>query len=351
MTKITETDEAFLRRAKKLMALAHDGGATEAEAAAAAAKLQELLQDRNLTLAQVEGASLDGPETKREKRTADRRAMYEYQQNLMRTLADNNFCLHHLARVFVRDRGWGAVTRPLKDEAGQIVRDENGHAKIVTGHYEKRHLLVGRQLNVDVTIATYDYLLEALARANPYDHRSKDGKRFLDGGVSRLVERLVEKRRQREAEDEAKRSGRVPAGNGTHRELVLSDVYGSEADLNNDAYNGFPPGTTAANRRRAEELEMERKAVRERLVAEGVDPDVAWYRSYGYDDERAVQRVADDRRRSGRPGRGRARSWTRGDEAHYRKINSESYRAGRAAGGTIGLDDQVGAASRKRIGS
>jgi len=342
----TDQDAKFLLRAKKLMALAHDGGATEAEAQAAALKLQELLQERGLTLAQVESAE-ETTAAKREKKTLDRRAMYDYQQRLMSALADNNFCLHQVAsRVFVKDRGWGAATRPVRDANGQLVRDERGNVEYETGHYEKRHLLVGRSLNVEVTVQTYDYVLEALRRANPYEQRTRDGKRFLDGAVSRIVERLAAKRAEREAESKA-----APArANGTGRELILSDVYGTEAELNNDALNGFPPGTTAAENREYRERCRRQREEHDRLVADGVDSTIAWYRAYGYGEEEAVKMAgsfAKSSRRRG--GRGRSQSWTRGDEAHYRKVNSEAYKAGRRTGDRVGLDSQVGATSRRSL--
>jgi len=324
--------DAILLRVKKLLALAHDGGATEAEAALAAAKVQEILQDHGLTLAQVESVSTDG--APREKRETTHRAMYEYQRDLMAALAANNFCLHHIAKVFVPHARRDTVTKFIDGER-------------VTGYHEKRHLLVGRRLNVDVTTAIYEYLLVALRRANPYDHVTVDGKRFLAGAVARLTERLAERRREREA---ASAAAPTRAANGSGRELVLSDVYGTESDLNNDVLNGFPAGTTAAKRREQADRAARQEAEHDRLVAEGVDTTEAWYRAYGYEPERAALYAAKYNRRRARSGRGRTRNWTAGDERHHEKVNSAAYQAGKAAGDAIGLDDQVAATERRRIG-
>jgi hypothetical protein len=322
----------ILVRVKKLLALANDGGATEAEAALAAAKVQEILQDHGLTLAQVEATQTDPQISTREKRALDHRAMYEYQRDLMRALAENNFCLHHVARVFVPHERRSTTTRIIDG-----VR--------VTGYHEKRHVLVGRQLNVEVTQQTYEYLLGALRRANPYSHVTVDGKRFLSGAVQRLTERLAERRRERELA-----SAQAPTKtNGTGRELVLSDVYGTEADLNNDTLNGFPAGTTATRNREAEARRARQQAEHDRLVAEGTDSTEAWYRAYGYEPERAAMYAAKYNRRAARAGRGRTRNWTRGDEAHYAKVNSPAYQAGKQAGDAIGLDDQVGQTQRRRL--
>ena len=322
------TNETFLRRAKKLLALAHDGAATEAEAALAAEKLQELLQDHNLTLSQVEASSSDTPAAARTKHTTEAAGMYAWQRALMGALADNNFCLHHVKKVFIPHKTYGSVYKLIDGE----------HTR---GYVGKRHLLIGRSLNVEVTTETYGYIVGALKRLNPHHPLSREGNHFLEGAVSRLTERLYERRK------EAETASAAPKGNGTGKELILTDVYGSESDLNNDALNNFPAGTTAANRRKAEERMNARYAERDRLVAEGVDPDVAWYRAHGYGEEEAKAAIKRDNRRRG--GRGRTQNWTRGDEAHYRKINSPAYKAGRVAGAEVGLDDQVGATRRKAL--
>lgn len=317
---MADNNETFLRRARKLLALAHDGGATEAEASLAAEKLQALLQDHNLTLAQVGAA----PAGDRKAEKLDRGAFGPHHA-IMSVLAENNFCLYRTIKV-------------------KSVDPRAEH----TGWRTKKHMLIGRAFNIEATVLMYDYLVAAAERCAAdagYGKRSQDRNLYLAGIESRLRERLVERRRQREQES---RPAPAPQGNGTGRELILTDVYGSEADLNNDALNNFPPGTTAANRRKAEERQAARSAERDRLVAEGCDPDVAWYKVHGYSDENAKAAVKRSNRRRG--GRGRSQNWTRGDEAHYRRINSAAYKAGRVAGAGVGLDDQVGADARKRLG-
>lgn len=332
-----------LRTAQKLLALAQGKGTTEAEAALAAEHVQRLLQEHGLTMAQLEADSGDdGKTAKREKNDAHA-AMYTYQQNVMGALAEGNFCLHLIRKVFVPNVSWGAATG--RDPAT---------GEHVNGVMSKRHVLIGRELNVRVTIQTYEYLMAEIARLCPYDHRSTDGKRFLEGASVRIAERLNDRRREREAEsrrkaDEAKKKFQ---DEDTSRALVLTDVYGTEADLNNDALNDFPPGTTAAKRREAENRRLARVATRDRLVAEGMNHLEATYRSWGYDDA-TVERLmkATKRRGSGRRGRGRTQNWTRGNDRHAEKINSAAYQAGKAAGSRVGLDDQVGGSARRRIGS
>jgi hypothetical protein len=335
-----QSNEALYAKISKLLALANNTAATEAEAALASEHVQRLLQEHNLTLAQVE---VNAPsDNKREKTITERSAAYEWQSRLMAALAANGFCLHQVKQQFVPDRGWGAETKLLD-------------GTWVTGHREKRHLLVGCPLNIRVAVETYDYLIGAMRRAAEDDgfvwsKRTRELNWFLDGAVTRLVERLSERRRAAEA---ASAATQAPTGNGTHRELVLSDVYGSEADLNNDTLNNYPPGTTAARRRIRAEEEARRAAVQEELVAAGVDRTEALYRSYGYSEEKAKAFVAESNKpsRRGRGGRGRSQNWTQGDRDYARKINSRAYNSGKSAGSSIGLDGQVGGSSgTKRIG-
>jgi len=332
------TTTPILAKIKKLLALSEGNGTTEAEASLAAEHVQRMLQDHGLTLAQVEAAGGGSDETtKRDKILTDRAAIHPHHNLTMAALAENNFCLHMVQTTF----------RP--DDRGNKRR--NG----ILGWNTKRHLLVGRDMNVQATLMMYDYLIEAMDRCAAYAghiKRSKDRSFFLEGAASRIAERLSQRRREREEESTcAAANATTHAGNGTHTELVLSDVYGTEADLNNDTLNGFPAGTTAAERRKTEARRNAQTAEHDRLVAEGVDSNVAWYRAYGYSEERAVEAAKSFARSSrGRGGRGRTRNWTRGDDAHYAKINSPSYKAGRVAGANIGLDDQVGATKRKQIG-
>lgn len=333
------TQEAILSRINKLLAIQEARGATEAEAAIAAEHVQRLLQEHNLTLSQIEaaGGSSDG-DSGREKKVTTRKAMYEYQKSLMIALAENNFCLHRISEEFVKSY-WGKKFKVIDGE-------------LVKGHYEKRHTLVGRVVNVRVTEATYDYLIDALKyqakEAGFQLHKlTREMFWFYEGAVKRLRDRLAEQRRSREAETEVV----ATQGNGTHRELVLSDVYGNEFDLNNDTLNGYPLGTTATRRRESEAREAMRSAKEAELVEQGVERTKAFYLSHGYGEEDAARYANNwnNRRQSQRGGRGRSHSWTQDDENRRQKVNSDAYKAGLAAGDTIGLDPQMTRTSRKSL--
>lgn len=337
---ITADITSIYSRISKLLAIQEGRGATEAEAALAAERVQQLLQQHNLTLSEVEARGSEGQD-KREKKETGLKAMYRYQQTLLGDVAANFFCLHRVRKVWV----------PGDKRQKTVMRRNLATGKLEPHRLVHQVVLVGRSVNVTVCIQTYQYLLEAIyraAREGGYDHRTREGKWFMDGAASRVADRLRERRREAELESSAR--AQPAQGNGTHRELVLSDVYGSEADLNNDVLCGFPPGTTAAHRRQSEERWARQQAEQERLVAEGVDATEAWYRARGYSEERATKLAASQRRHAGRAGRGRTRNWTSGDAAYYAKVNSSAYRDGKDAGNKIGLDTQVGGSSQRRIG-
>jgi len=333
------TNDTIIQRIGKLLAVQEGRGATEAEAALAAEHVQRLLQDHNLTLAEVEAAGGSSDTGGRREKTAlnDRAVSGAWSRRLMESLAENNFCLHTTRKVFTPSNHPKASKYAVVDG-------------VRTRGYERSvHILVGRTLNIRVTQDTYDYLVGAVERAlldsghnDTYQHRLW----FRDGAAVRLSERLNQKRREAEKESRQKQA----QGNGTGRELVLADVYGTEADLNNDALCGFPPGTTAADRREGEERSARNQQRHDELVAQGVDSDEAWYRALGYGDEQAAALAAQWRRgHGGRRGRGRSQSWSQTDNAKYRKQNSGAYQSGLSAGASIGLDGQVGATKRRQI--
>jgi hypothetical protein len=313
---------------QKLLALADASrNSSEAEAQAAALKVQELLQDHGLSMAELEAAGVNSEDDGRRKEVTDRRAIYGWQQSLMMQLAENNFCLHHV-------------------RSAKLTRPGFGERLFET----KAHVLVGRNLNVNSTVAVYDYLIEAITRATREQgfHTTRgDANAFAEGAVSRLVVRLAEQRRAREAEQETARRAAPTGANA----LVLSEVYGSERDLNNDTLNGYPMGTTAARRREREEKEAARKVQEAELVANGVEQTEAFYLSHGYSAESAKANAANWNRQQNRRSRGRGwtSGWTKADEAQARKERSSAYRAGRSAGNTIGLDTQVSKKSNPKV--
>lgn len=324
-------NDSIFRRIEKLLAIQEANGSSEGEIANATAAVQRLLEQHNLTLSDVERRGGAGDQAQRTKDNSLIASPYQpWRAKLMKGVGRNNFCL-------VRS---------------QAFRD--GQKK------RQRLLVVGREINVRSAKLTYGYVAEAMIRAmmaqgyrlTDKTGYSREGNAFLEGATSRIVARLDEMRQERE--EQSKRDAQARQGNGSGTELVLSDVYGSEADLNNDALNGYPQGTTAARRREQAAREVTQQAEHDRLVAAGVNSTEAWYRAMGYSAEAAQRYTASyekANRRSQRGGgrAGRAQNFSRSDRAHHEMVASPAYKAGREAGATIGLDVQVGADTVKRL--
>lgn len=352
------TEQSIIARIQKLMDRTDTSrGVTEAEAATAAAMIQELLAKHNLSMAEIaaagqtaeQKAAMDAAGGAREKRSHDRAAMYLFQRNLMAALARNNFCLH-------------------------FIRDQSGVQSFGKTRKVKRHFLVGRQVNILATTMVYDYLIETMDRLLPYqgmDKRGKDALLWLEGCADRLTARLDEQRRASEAESRARAAeaqaaarhpAAAPSGPGTGL-VVLGDLYGTEDDLNNDLLYGYPAGTTANRRRErlaagpTESLYV--KKARELLAATpSLSTEIARLQKEGYDEEGAMWWLGYN---GGAETDAQRRKRERENQQYWKKQNkerakaearrsTEAYQAGHRTGGTIGLDQQVASETKRRIG-
>lgn len=331
---MTPANNNVLERISKLLAMQESRGATEAEAQLAAEHVQRLLQEHNLTMSEVEahGGKSDSPTAARTKTTLRvvKNKRMQWRVTLLEGLGRSHFCL---------------VREQVIYEAASSKR-------------RKRILLVGREINTRAVQMTFDYLEAACRRAlsesgypmTEGGNYTLEASYFLDGMAERVVERLEERRRERERESELN----ARAADGEGRALILSDVYGTEAELNNDHLNGFPPGTTATQNREWAARQAHIESERKRLEAEGLDPTVAYYLAHGYSQERAeaaatgyAQRSSQSRSR----GRRSRTGWARGEETDYRRQNSPAFRQGKEAGTKVGLDAWVETGSaRVRIG-
>jgi hypothetical protein len=189
----------------------------------------------------------------------------------------------------------------------------------------------------------YDYLISTMKRlceeGGYIQHASRN--LFYEGVTDRLVQRLRLQRRIRERDEQRKKEEARARGEQINA-LVLTDVYGSEADLNNDALNGFAPGTTARARTEKITKEIARKELEAQFIAQGIDKIVAFYLSYGQNMERALEsaaayhhKVQREQRRVNHTG------FTRHERRDHNRRSSSAYRAGARVGDEIGLDTQL----------
>lgn len=335
--------QPIIDRLRKLMAMAERG--TQHEAALAGERMQAIMQEYNLTQADIGGD--EGPEdpTKvaREKRDHGATALYVYQRGLMAAIAQNNFCLHFISA------NW------INTPTGKRARWDSEKQDYVKCARRKVHRLIGRSENVTAATLMYDYLIDTMRRLLPFagkDRHGSDARLWLTGCAEVLCERLAQQRTG------AERARGVVADN-TPGLVRLADLYGTEEDLNNDFRMGHEPGTTA-RRHREHEVEQARiKAKFHDLLHEGVGTNEAWYRANGWEytkdttptqtrretpSERERRERVDDnqyRREAYREARERTRE--------RNKRSNPSFRAGRSTGENIGLGGGLGSGSKGSI--
>ncbi len=310
-----DAPDSVLERIQKLLNLAQSPN--ENEASAAAAKAQELMDEWNLSTAEIERKS--GQDGKREEAKV-RGGFYKWQRQLWKAVAELHFCMY-----WTQDY-WG-------DWKGRI-------------HKQKRHRLVGRVVNTTATQHMANYLedvversvIDAIAGLQEWNNAlrySKWANSYRAGMADRLIERLEERRQQKLTE--ARKVDTT--GASTSRALTLLDVQTLEEEANNDFLYG--EGWSAKQREAtiayAERRRQEKEAYT-RWAAE--NPEEAA-------EKECLRREADDKWwktngwRYNRPRYSRS-----GDD----NVDRSAYRAGNEAGGRVSLDGQVGGQVLRRIG-
>lgn len=340
--------ENVLNRVRKLLAVANDGRGNENEAANAAAMAQSIIAEYGLEMAQLADKPSDDPSAKRTKASHNRAAMYSYQRKLMEAIAAAYFC-----RYFINEEHAESFGKMRK---------------------VKRHVLLGRAINVQAATMVYDYLVDTMDRLLPWQGMEKRGKNallWLDGCSDRLAERMKQKRIDMEAEskrkqqEEAMRSRHPGAAPGNA--LVLSDLYSNEDDLNEDFMQGLEPGTTAARRKEREArhaaYEAEMQAKQAALEAAGMDTKKAYYVArYGQDyydkyiavrETQAVAPVKPEtekqrQKREEREKRENDKFWAKYNRSNAKQY-TKAYQMGVQTGTNISLDDQIKADKREQL--
>lgn len=343
--------QPIIERIQKLMRLS--SSSNEHEASLAGERMQELMQQWNLTRSDVEGTetsvSDDPLKAQREKKQHDASALYAYQQDLMRTIARNNFCLYMVGtqRIFTatgRFKQWNSETQ-------EYVRYKR----------VKCHTLIGRSENVTAAMLMYDYLIDMMNRLMLYsgaERRSSDARMWLAGCAERLCERLAKQRTGAE-------HNRNLEAKGTPGLIRLTDLYGSEEDLNEDFRRGCEPGTTARNRLEDEAENRRIEEATEKLKAEGHCWEEAYYLARGWrvpenvprkveretpeqEQERKREQAKRDKKHLSSRGRSSG-GWTQKDQREWDRKHSSAFAAGRRSGDNVGLGGSLGTGKKGLI--
>jgi hypothetical protein len=347
-----------------------------AEASAAAAKAQKLMLEHNLTMATLaaSGSSSDAEGGKRAKDAVKGKAMYEYQQQLMATIARVNFCYVEIQTKW----SWNG----------------RGH-KIQKVGYN----LIGREANVIAATNMFDYLNASCERlafdfigGDNTQRMSKAAVSFKQGVADRLRQRVMDRhdealRAQRTA---ATAANATAASTGTGLAIILEDYAQKEEDFNTDLRLEREPGTTERLRLAASLKQSVYTAAQDAikaLIAEGVlstealteaataaaelaaaslnlEPEDA-ARTVAYAVRTYVERALRDleekarlaketpKAKAAREAKEEAanqRWWDRYNRQRDAKLAQRdhgAYRMGAVAGGTVGLDAQIDKSAAK----
>lgn len=344
---MTESLNKTITLIRKLLALAKDDGATEAEATLAMEKAQQLMQNANLSMAECEARGTDGGEgASRVKDGVESRTVYNWHKSLMESIAKLNavHCTqnyHHLR-----------------------------HTAMFVGY-----TLIGRWANVASTRVMHEYLIGTIERVarqhvgDPSQYFTKYAHAFKEGCAGRIVERLQKRQeemlaaQEREAREAKARQSHPGAATSNALVIVMRDFYSAETDLNRDFINGWEPGTTARRRaesdRRYEEATAKRNALVVKLRAENPDASDALISMMadGFSRERSEELLkemnkpetpAQKRKRLEREEKASRQYWERLGRK-YAKFDTAGHRAGREAAENISLDAQVGQHKQGKI--
>jgi hypothetical protein len=317
----TTPDEAIIERIQKILALGRRGG-TEAEAASAMAKFQELLARHNLDLGTVERGGKAGDAKREQASTAG--GMYIYQRELWRAVAELNFCAYFLSGDYIKRRVAGLER----------------YAWIA------KHAFIGRVVNTRATLHMGQYLesaIERLCRERLEQRLYVDGAvqrrevqsaffsswavGFREGAADRVVQKLAE-RRERTLRSEAAAAKRraAAAGDSTATALTLRSVGEQEEAANYDFRWG--EGSWAEKLQHEAERAAARKRERDEWTA---------FKAANPEESRKMEEAALKERRGRRYSAGPTR-----------KVNGSGYIAGSDAGNGIGLDVQADSGQRQQ---
>lgn len=369
-------DPKVIARIKKMLHLANHGTASEGEANNAAEMAQKIMMEHNISMAMVEGASLDG--AGRTKTKDEGSAKYAFQRDLMVACAEVNFVYQ------------------------EVNYDYKGTYKKATGY-----TLIGREANVVACKTLFEYLFQTIDRLGLEfvgDERLQYGipaNSFKEGCAARIGERLRERHREQLREQarqarEANAAARHPASSGTALVVVMDDYAQDEKDRNEDMRLGKPEGFTAHKRlmaTRASEIAAALEDAFRPLVKTVGDRDILMQaaraafealcanRGWPVDEDleemfgRQVQRqimyhmdayneavrwakltplqrqreIEKEQRASDRYWNAYYRRNAGGQKSQPSGVDASAYAAGQRTGNTVGLDAQVGREERKGI--
>jgi Protein of unknown function (DUF2786) len=344
MTVKLDVEDRVLERIRKLLRLANDARGNEHEAALAARRASELMEEHGLSTATIEASGGTGESRTQAESDSFERGRAPWMAELMRVVAEASFCLCEVDVI-----GSGKKTRVA-------------------------FRLFGRVSAVAGAFALADYLKQTIWRlsteadvGSPHYFRSgcaeRLGERVSEGHEQALAEqRERAEKEQREQAARAAHPGAAPSS--TALTIVLADYAQSERDGNEDLRRGLPAGTTAAKHAAAQAEREVRDRRYKQLVDGGVDSGVAYNMAHmDMDHDRAVKFEAEWQANNAaraaepeQPKRRRTRADEAREDAQWRREMREAGRrsdpswvAGRDRGDEVSLARQLSRRSDKKL--
>lgn len=216
-------NDALIKKLRALRAKANDRSVTEAEAAAYAAKVQELLTTHGLAMSDL------GSEQTEEESVGQK--THDWSGSPARQVLLRAVCRFYMCTAVGPGNAGGAWT------------------------------IVGRPTSVMVALDMFDYLLKTVIRLSNEYHRTTPGANKIDwrrGCMGRLAERLEELRRAEEAKPKEYRANGNP-GN-------LPALFASESQL----VRSYMAANMNTVRGRPTSLKQGQDAARGRAAADGI---------------------------------------------------------------------------------
>lgn len=331
-----EETRKVAEKVEKLMRLA-GSNPNEAEAASALAKAQELLAAYNLDMAVIEQIS-GGSGKRTDEMVAG--GMFRYQRELWRHISELNFCFYWTQKVLVKAGSYQA---------------KRGR------RWTHEHRLVGRVVNVVGTKNMSGYIektIERLCREmlgsdRSMQYYSRDAVAFREGVADRVIEKILERRREMRDEEERKvaEAARKASAQGTSTTttLTLGKLKESEEAANYDfLYGEGAWAKKEANRIANEKRWAEQRVARAKAQAEAEKAYSEWADA---NPEEAAKEAAKERakeRAQARRSGGRSRYRFRSTPAEMRR-DSGSYHAGYRKGEEVSIEPQMGNPDAARI--
>lgn len=335
MSQQEQISDNVVRKIQLLLQLAERAKGNETEAAAAMAKAQELLAKYNLDLATVQDKVVNGGTNnqndalaKRDYAVTKRSAMYQWQRNLVRAIAEANYCKYWTAEV-KEELYIPKSKRKYEDDDAKQMR------------WVKRHKVLGRTANTTVVMIMVDYLMDTIERLLPYpqaERLSRSANSWREGCTDRLIERI-----QAKAEDMRTADYATQGEAAYSTAIAIRNVVTSEEIGNYDHINGVGAWAKKEAHYAAWESDAQNRALlqeeREKRELAELEAKLALETP-----EQKKRRLKQEARQRASDERYNQRYWDKQDRKEEREAarrDHSAYRQGSETAEKIGLDSQL----------